>query len=155
MYERNVRSVMTPEAHESAGWPLEYANPLERDDDDDEEDDSEDSPGKWPNVETGWTLTPLHLVAVFDDDENDNEDENDYELNRYPILLDTSKNPFDNLQLQQAYNTDDIPAEDNEEDLSNEDDDDIEQYRFLYQKERPHYVSGHTCSMPIECEMSF
>jgi hypothetical protein len=37
------------------------------------------------------------------------------EYNRYPILLDSSNIPYDNLQLQQTYNIDDLPMDDNEE----------------------------------------
>ncbi len=44
---------------------------------------------------------------------NDDDDENDYEYNRYPILFDGSNIPYDNLQLQQEYNTDDLPIDEN------------------------------------------
>lgn len=151
MYERNVRSVLGADAFESSGWPLEYANPLESDDN---EEDSDESPGKWSNRETDWIFPSIDLVAIFDDDNNDGE-ETDYELNRFPILLETSKNPFDNLQLQQAYNNDDLPIDDTEEEPFSDDDDDIEQYRFLYQKERPYYVRYDTRSIPLQSRMSF
>ena len=150
MYERNVRSVLGDDAYESSGWPLEYSNPLESDED---EDDSDESPGKWSNPKTDWIFPPIDLVALFDDDNND--EDTDYELNRFPVLLETSKNPFDNLQLQQAYNNDDLPIDDTEEDPFSEDDDDIEQYRFLYQKERPYYVSDNTRPIPLQPRMSF
>jgi hypothetical protein len=41
--------------------------------------------------------------------------EDDDEYNRYPTLLDSSNIPYDNLQLQQTYNIDDLPMDDNEE----------------------------------------
>jgi hypothetical protein len=59
------------------------------------------------------------------------------------MLLHSSKNPYDNLQLQQQYNTDDLPIdEDLEQKLNDddEDDDEEEQHRLFYQKERPYYV---------------
>jgi len=69
-------------------------------------------------------------VSIFDD-------ENDYESNRYPILLPSSNNnPFDNLQLQQQYNTDDLPIDEDFE--QNFNDDDEEQYRLFYPKQRPY-----------------
>jgi hypothetical protein len=40
---------------------------------------------------------------------NDYDDEPGYEYNRYPIPFDI---PYDNLQLQQEYNTDDLPMDD-------------------------------------------
>ena len=84
----------------------------------------------------------MSLVSLFDDED---EDENDYESNRYPILLQSSINPFDNLQLQQQYNTDDLPIdEDIEQNLSDDDeddDDDEETYGLSsYEKEEPYYV---------------
>jgi hypothetical protein len=78
------------------------------------------------------TETP---VSIFNDE---NEDDNDYESNRYPILLQASINPFDNLQLQQQYNTDDLPIDEENDD---DDDDDEEPYRLIYQNERPYYTS--------------
>jgi len=109
-YERNIRSALAPSFYESSEWPSLYSTTI--DDDDDEIDEN-----------------PL---SRFDD-------ENDYESNRYPILLQSSNNnPFDNLQLQQQYNTDDLPTdEDFEQDF---DDDDEEQYRLFYHKERPYDI---------------
>lgn len=66
------------------------------------------------------------------------DDENNYELNRYPILLQSSNNPLDNLQLQQQYNTDDLPIDEDFENNFNNDEE--EQYRSLYQNERPYYI---------------
>jgi len=83
--------------------------------------------------------------SIFDDDD-EIEDENDYELNRYPILLRSSNNLINNLQLQQQYNTDDLPIdEDFEQSLDDDDDDDDDddeeqQYRSFYQTERPYHT---------------
>jgi hypothetical protein len=46
---------------------------------------------------------------------DDYDDETDYEYNRYPISFEI---PYDNLQLQQEYNTDDLPMDDDEEFIS-------------------------------------
>lgn len=75
-------------------------------------------------------------------------DEEDYESNRYPILLESSNNPFDNFELQQKYNTDDLPFDENlfdeePEGLNDDDDDDEEQYRSFYPRERSHDVRIH------------
>ena len=75
----------------------------------------------------------FNLVSIFNDE---NEDENDHESNRYPILLQLSINPFDNLQLQQQYNTDDLPIDEE----SDEDDDNEEPYRLTYQSQYPYFV---------------
>jgi hypothetical protein len=67
------------------------------------------------------------------------DDENDYESNRYPILLQSPPNPLDSLQ---QYNTDDLPIdEDFEDNFGNDDDDDEEQYPLFYEKQRPSYVT--------------
>jgi len=59
--------------------------------------------------------------------------------NRYPILLQSSNNPFDNLELQQQYNTDDLPIdEDLEQNYGDDDDDDDdEQYGLFYTRYEP------------------
>jgi len=119
VYERNIRSALAPSFSESSEWPRLYSTTI----DDDDTDEIDENP-----------------VPIFDDD----DDENDYESNRYPILLQSSNNPFDNLQLQQQYNTDDLPIdeEDFEQNLNDDDDDDDdeEQYHLYYQKERPYYT---------------
>lgn len=86
------------------------------------------------------------LPALLSNDEDDNSDDDDYELNRYPVIIDSSRNPFDNLQLQQIYNIDDMPNED-ESSLFNEkadvyDDegegDDLDQYGSILESENPY-----------------
>jgi len=120
VYERNIRSALAPSFYESSEWPRLYSTTI----DDDDTDEIDENP-----------------VPIFD---YDDDDENDYESNRYPILLQSSNNPFDNLQLQQQYNTDDLPIdeEDFEQNLNDDDDDDDdeEQYHLYYQKERPYYT---------------
>ena len=77
-------------------------------------------------------------MTIFDDEYEKN---NDYELNRYPILLESSNNPYDNLQLQQSYNTDDLPVDEiDEQDEETSINDGDEQNRFFYPTERPYYV---------------
>jgi hypothetical protein len=87
----------------------------------------------------------LYSNTIYDDNDDDNPiygDEEDYESNRYPILLESSNNPFDNFELQQKYNTDDLPFDENlfdeEPEGLNDDDDDEEQYRSFYPRERSH-----------------
>jgi hypothetical protein len=116
VYERNIRSALAPSVHESSAWPRTYSDTID-------DEDINESP-----------------VPIFDDEV---EDENDYESNRYPMLLHSSKNPYDNLQLQQQYNTDDLPIDEDIEQKLNDDDendDEEEQYRLFYQKERPYYT---------------
>jgi len=119
VYERNIRSALAPSFYEPSEWATPYL-----DTNDDEEID--ESP-----------------ISLFDDGI---DDENNYDLNRYPILLESSNNPLDNLQLQQQYNIDDLPIDDvivrksADEDDEDDDDDDGEQYRVFYQKERPYYA---------------
>lgn len=45
---------------------------------------------------------------------DDEDDEKDYEYNRYPILPDV---PYDNLQLQQEYNIEDLPLDDDDDEF--------------------------------------
>jgi hypothetical protein len=45
---------------------------------------------------------------------DDDDDEND-EYNRYPILLNLLNIPYDNLQLQQEYNIDNLPIDEDDE----------------------------------------
>jgi hypothetical protein len=111
VYERNIRSAIVPPLYDSSLWPALYSSTV----DDDDDDDDDENP-----------------VSVFDD-------ENDYESNRYPILLPSPNNLLDNLQLQQQYNIDELPIdEDFEQNLNNDDDDYDEQYPVFYQKERPY-----------------
>jgi hypothetical protein len=93
---------------------------------------------------------PILYSNTLDEDDDDeipvslSDDENDYESNRYPILLQSPPNPFDSLQ---QYNTDDLPIdEDFEENFGNDDDD--EQYPLFYEKQRPYY----TRSGPVEID---
>jgi hypothetical protein len=93
---------------------------------------------------------PILYSNTLDEDDDDeipvslSDDENDYESNRYPILLQSPPNPFDSLQ---QYNTDDLPIdEDFEENIGNDDDD--EQYPLFYEKQRPYY----TRSGPVEID---
>ena len=132
MYERNVRSAL----------PLSFFEPLQDSRayaDNDETDESDESPGRASFTviySSHWMR--VRLVTIFDDVYEKN---NDYELNRYPILLESSNSPYDNLQLQQSYNTDDLPADetdDQDEETSINDAD--EQNRFFYPTERPYYV---------------
>jgi len=118
-YARTIRSVLEPSFYESPEWPILYSNTI---DDDDEIDEN-----------------PVSI----------NDDENDYETNRYPILLQSSNNPFDNLELQQQYNIDDLPMDEDNEQKFNDDDDnddddqdeeDEEKYRLFQQNERPYYT---------------
>jgi hypothetical protein len=100
------------------------------------------------NIRSALAPSVYDSSIIDDDDESDEnpisilDDENDYESNRYPILLQSSNNPFDNLQLQQQYNTDDLPIDEDFEDNFNVDDDDDneEQYGLLFQRERPYYI---------------
>jgi hypothetical protein len=123
VYERNIRAALAPSFYESSAWPKLYSSYI---------------------ANNEWDETANSLFNDDDDDENDDEDENDYELNRYPILVQPSNNLFDNLQLQQQYNIDDLPAEEDLEENSNEDDDDDDddeeeqQYRSFYQAQRPY-----------------
>jgi len=124
VYERNIRSALAPAFYESSEWPSTFSDTIN-------DEEINESP-----------------VPIFDDRI---EDENDYESNRYPILLRSSNNPFDNLQLQQQYNTDDLPIDedfeqklnDNDDDDNDDDDDDDdieEQFRLFSHKERPYYT---------------
>jgi len=123
VYERNIRSALAPSFYESSEWPSTFSDTIN-------DEEINESP-----------------VSIFDDRI---EDENDYESNRYPILLRSSNNPFDNLQLQQQYNTDDLPIDedfeqklnDNDDDNDDDDDDDDieEQFRLFSHKERPYYT---------------
>ncbi|CAF0857524.1 unnamed protein product [Adineta ricciae] len=124
VYERNVRSAFIPSLYETPEWArLSSANIIDDDDDD-------------------------NLVSLYgenNDDVDDNDDDDgemiDYELNRYPILSDSVNNPFDNLQLQQRYNTDDLPLDDDSEESSNDDgDSDEAQYRSFYENQYPYYT---------------
>jgi len=109
--ERTIRSVLTPSLYESSEWPSSYSSTI------DDDDESDENP-----------------ISIYDDD-------NDYESNRYPILLQSPNNPFDNLQLQQQYNTDDLPVdEDFEENFDDDDNDDEEPYRLFYPRERSYYT---------------
>ncbi|CAF0824446.1 unnamed protein product [Adineta steineri] len=126
VYERNIRSALASSFYEPSEWPRLYSSNIINDEND------EDSGLLYNND---------------DDDDDENENINDYELNRYPILLQSSNNPFDNLELQQRYNTDDLPIDEdieesvNDDDVDdNSDDDNEEQYRLFYQKQRPYYI---------------
>lgn len=72
-----------------------------------------------------------------DDVEDVDDDDDDY--NRYPIILDLSKNPFDNLQLQQNYNDEISPLDDDEnlylDEQNNDDEQQLEQYPIAYEPE--------------------
>jgi len=94
---------------------------------------------------------------VLDDDEN--EAENDYESNRYPILSNSDIDLFDNLQQQQRYNTDDLQLDDDDDnyddnmntaaflqylesknnDDDDDDNDDEDDNNQFYQQERPYH----------------
>lgn len=95
----------------------------------------------------------ISLVSLYRENNNDVDDDDDdevidYELNRYPILLDSVNNPFDNLQLQQRYNTDDLPLDDGiEESLNDDGDSDEMQYRSFYENQYPYYVRMTRCSV--------
>ena len=97
----------------------------------------------------------IYLVSLYgennDDVDNDDDDDReiiDYELNRYPILSESVNSPFDNLQLQQRYNTDDLPLDDNiEESLNDDGDSDEAQYRSFYENQYPYYVRMKRCSL--------
>jgi hypothetical protein len=112
VYGRSLRSALAPSYYESSEWPRLYSNTI-----DDDNDDSENP------------------ALVYGDEE-------DYESNRYPILLEPSNDPFDNVELQQQYNTDDLPVDEYLYDNNDEDfeilnnDDEEEQYRSFYPKER-------------------
>jgi hypothetical protein len=93
---------------------------------------------EWPRLYSNTIDDEIDGNPIYDDD----EDEADYELNRYPILLQSSNNAFDNLELQQQYNIDDAPIDENrfdDEDLQEFNNDDNEQYHSLYPTENlPH-----------------
>lgn len=80
----------------------------------------------------------LNLDVILDD-------ENEYESNRYPILIPASNVALDNYELQQQYNTDDLPIDEDFEtdfdDDEEEEDDDEQQYGLFNSNERPYYVS--------------
>jgi hypothetical protein len=85
VYKRNIRSSLASALYEPSEWNRVYADTIENNDFDEDQ-------------------APFFI----NDDDND---ENDYEYNRYPILFDGSNIPYDNLQLQQEYNTDDLPID--------------------------------------------
>ncbi|CAF1055715.1 unnamed protein product [Rotaria sp. Silwood1] len=90
-YERNIRSVRVPYFYDSPEWNKIFTNTIENDDD----------------------QIPFAMNDAEDDDDNDD----DYEFNRYPLFLESSNMPYDNLQLQQQYNIDNIPIyEDDDQD---------------------------------------
>ena len=78
----------------------------------------------------------IFFDLVYNDDDADDDDEEegeDYESNRYPILVQSSNDPFDNFELQQQYNSDDLPMD---EELNDEE----EEYPSYYPEERSRYV---------------
>jgi hypothetical protein len=95
---------------------------------------------EWPRLYSNTIDDEIDGNPIYDD-----ENEADYELNRYPLLLQSSNNAFDNLELQQQYNIDDAPIDenrfddDNDEDLQDFNNDDNEQYHSFYPTENlPH-----------------
>lgn len=78
---------------------------------------------------------PLLLVVVFNDD-------NDYESNRYPILVSSSNIPLNNYDLQEQYNTNEFPIDEDYQTSfnSDEDDDDGEQYGLFNSNDSPYFV---------------
>lgn len=107
--------------------------------------------------------TPAVLLAfaVTIYGQNDDDDENDYEPNRYPLSMKSYANPFDNLQLQTTYNTVDFPFDDNDDDVltiidENTDDNGIyddEEVPIIYEPVRPSFVSSRLFSR-ISAKMS-
>ncbi|CAF2592472.1 unnamed protein product [Rotaria sp. Silwood2] len=89
-YERNTRSLSAPYIYESPEWNKIFSDTIENEDD----------------------QTPIALNDDDDDDANDG-----YEYNRYPLFLESPNIPYDNLQLQQQYNVNNLPTyEDNDQD---------------------------------------
>ncbi|CAF1252246.1 unnamed protein product [Rotaria sp. Silwood1] len=137
VYQRNIRSALAPSFYESSEYPTLYSTTIDNNNDDDD-----DSP-----------------VPIFN---NDIEDNNEFETNRYPILLQLSNNPLDDIELPEQYNEDVLPIDEDIEEIFNEsdmddsndddnndddddDDDDDEndneaQYRLIFQRKRPYYV---------------
>jgi len=91
--------------YEPSEWNRVYADTIENNDFD---EDQGKKKGKSFN-KISYLFISLAPFFINDDD----DDENDYEYNRYPILFDGSNIPYDNLQLQQEYNTDDLPIDEN------------------------------------------
>lgn len=94
-----------------------------------------DEPAEWTPENFDDEQIPNSFVD--DEDEDEDEDQNQDEYNRYPILLDLTRNPFDNLQLQQNYNGVEIPVDD-EENENFDDDEQLEQYPIAYGPENPY-----------------
>ncbi|CAF1141971.1 unnamed protein product [Rotaria magnacalcarata] len=131
--QRNVREALLPSFYDSIEYPPSYSQRIGSND-----------------IEEN----SIPIVEDQLDDEDEDEDEDDYESNRYPILLPSYDNPRDSEQLQEKYNRDDIPIdEDFEENLDENDDDEDEDSddendenddydddgdsEFIYQKQRP------------------
>ncbi|CAF1217590.1 unnamed protein product [Rotaria sordida] len=98
-YERNIRSLREPVVYELPEWNKIYADTIENDDD----------------------QIPF---PTNDDDDGDDDDIGygyEYEYNRYPFFSESSNIPYDNLQLQQEYNDDNLPIYEDDDDQADED----------------------------------
>ncbi|CAM2711454.1 unnamed protein product [Rotaria socialis] len=129
--QRNAREALLPSFYDSVEYPPSY---LERIGSNDIEENS--------------------IPTVEDHLEDEDEDEDDYESNRYPILLPSYDNTWNSEQLQERYNRNDIPVDedfeenlnendenedsDDENDENDENDDDDGDNEFMYQKQRPY-----------------
>ncbi|CAF3763812.1 unnamed protein product [Rotaria sordida] len=120
-YQRNIRSALAPSFYESSVYPTLYSTIV----------DNDENP-----------------IPTFDDEIEDN---NEYESDSYPILLELSNNPLDNVELSEQYDReDDLPIDESTEEMSNEndnddnddddDDDDEAQYRLIYPRQRSYYT---------------
>ncbi|CAF3224974.1 unnamed protein product [Rotaria socialis] len=98
-YERNVRADFAPYFYDSPQWNSAYANAIEN--------NENQSP-----------------FSLSDDDDGDDDG-----YLRFPVLPEANYMPFDNLQLQKAYQYDNAPI-----DEVNNDDDDEESVYMPYER---------------------
>lgn len=117
VYQRSVRSDLIPSFYESSELPSLYSNTIDEIEDNDDDDESDDNP-----------------VLLFDND-------NDFESNRYPILIPSSNLIFTNDDLQQQYNADEYPIDEDYKTSFNgdDDDDDGEQYGLFNSNDSPYF----------------
>ncbi len=101
-YTRNIRSALDSSFYGSPEWNIIYPNTIES-------DDIDEDLGKKKVISLLSYF--IYLAPLFLNDDNDDDDD---EYNRYPILIDESTIPYDNLQLQQEYNIDDLPIDEDE-----------------------------------------
>lgn len=118
VYQRSVRSNLIPSYYESSELPSLHSNTLEELENDE---------------------TAVNPIVLF----NDDDDINDYESNRYPILVSSSNLPFNNYNLQEQYNTNDFPIDEDYQTSFNsdeDDDDDGEQYGLFNSNDSPYFT---------------